>query len=199
MDTIHPRPIRILGIGGSTRQNSTSLALLKAALDLAEQAGAQTVLADVRALGLPIYNPDHPLGDYPATLTWLLDEVRAADAYLLCSPTYHGTVAGGVKNALDALNFLGNAAPPYFGGKVVGLLALGGAGATNVINSLHHATRALNGLTAPTTAIVASAALDPNDGTLRDTAAEQRLRQLAAEVITLTERLRHPAARPATT
>lgn len=105
MDTIHPRPIRILGIGGSTRQNSTSLALLKATLNLAEQAGAQTVLAD-RALGLPIYNPDHPLGDYPDP-DRPLDEVRMADAYLLCSPTYHGTVAGGVKNAFfDALNFL---------------------------------------------------------------------------------------------
>ena len=192
METLQRRPIRILGIGGSTRQHSTSLALLKAALDLAEQAGAQTILADVRALGLPVYNPDHPLGDYPATLTWLLDEVRAADAYQLCSPTYHGTVTGGVKNALDALNFLWDATPPYFGGKVVGLLALGGAGATNVLNSLHHATRALNGLTAPTTAIVASAALDPATGALRDPATERRLRQVASEIIALATRLREP-------
>lgn len=194
MDASPFAPVRILGIGGSTRRGSISLALLKATLGLAEEAGAQTVLADVRALDLPMYDDDRPLDDYPATLRWLLDEVRAADAYLICSPTYHGTVAGGVKNALDLLNFLWNADPPYFGGKVVGLLALGGAGATNVINSLHHATRAMNGLTAPTTAIVGTAALDPEHCTLRDEHAERRLRQLATEVITLTRRLQHAPA-----
>jgi FMN reductase len=191
MDTSPFAPIRILGIGGSTRRGSLSLALLKATLGLAEEAGARTVLADVRELDLPMYDDDRPLAEYPATLRWLLEEVRAADAYLLCSPTYHGTVAGGVKNALDALNFLWDADPPYFGGKVVGLLALGGAGAANVINSLHHATRAMNGLTAPTTAIIGESALDPERGTLRDENAERRLRQLATEVIALTHRLRH--------
>src|SRR5262245_58414572 len=187
-------PVRVLGIGGSTRRGSLSLALLKATLALAEQAGARTVLADVRELDLPLYDDDQPLDDYPATLRWLLDEVRAADAYLLCSPTYHGTVAGGVKNALDALNFLWDADPPYFGGKVVGLLALGGAGAANVINSLHHATRAMNGLTSPTTAIIGESAFDPERHTLRDEHAERRLRQLATEVIALTHRLRHAPA-----
>jgi FMN reductase len=190
MNTHYHRPLRILGIGGSTRRGSLSLTLLKAGLRAAEEAGAQTVLADVRALDLPIYDEDRPLDDYPTTLSWLLDEVRAADAYLLCSPTYHGTVAGGVKNALDALNFLWDADPPYFGGKVVGLLALGGAGATNVINALHHTTRAMNGLTAPTTAIIAQAVFDPQDGALRDENAERRLRQLATEIIALTHRLR---------
>jgi FMN reductase len=184
-------PLRILGIGGSTRRGSLSLALLKATLSLAEETGARTVLADVRELDLPLYCDDRPLDDYPATLRWLLDEVREADAYLLCSPTYHGTVAGGVKNVLDALNFLWDADPPYFGGKVVGLLALGGAGATNVINSLHHATRAMNGLTAPTTAIIGESAFDPEHYILRDENAERRLRQLATEVIALTNRLRH--------
>lgn len=189
MDTNHHHPIRILGIGGSTRQGSVSLALLRAALGTAEEAGAQTALADVRALDLPLYSDDRPLADYPATLHWLLDEVRAADAYLLCSPTYHGTIAGAVKNVLDALNFLWDADPPYFGGKVVGLLALGGAGATNVINALHHTARAMNGLTAPTTAIIAQSAIDPALGTIRDGAAAQRLRQMAAEIIALTARL----------
>jgi FMN reductase len=191
MDAFSSTPIRILGIGGSTRRGSLSLALLKATLGLAEEAGARTVLADVRELNLPMYDDDRPLAEYPATLRWLMDEVRAADAYLLCSPTYHGTVAGGVKNALDALNFLWDADPPYFGGKVVGLLALGGAGATNVINSLHHATRAMNGLTSPTAAIIGESALDPERGTLRDENAERRLRQLATEIVALTHRLQH--------
>lgn len=184
--------VRLLGIGGSTRAGSLSLAALEAALGVAREAGARTTLAAVHALDLPLYRADRRLEDHPAALAWLLDEVRAADAVLLCSPTYHGTVAGGVKNALDALNFLAADTPPYFGGKPVGLMALGGAGATNVINSLQHATRALGGISPATVAIVPPAALDPATGRLRDEAVRARLTRLAAEVLDLARRLRQP-------
>src|SRR5687768_11426743 len=153
-------PVRILGIGGSNRKGSKSLIALETALRLAEEAGAESVLADVRALGLPVFDPDRPRSEYPPTLDWLLDEAWRADGYLLCSPTYHGTVAGGVKNVLDTLDLLGDAVPPYFGGKPVGLLALGGASAMNTINALYHATRALNGLAMPTLVIVPGGAVD---------------------------------------
>jgi FMN reductase len=168
------------------------LRLLKAALRLAETAGAATVLADVRALGLPVFNDEWPLEAYPPTLAWLLDEVRAADAYLICSPTYHGTVSGAVKNVLDALNLLGDDTPPYLGGKVVGLLALGGGSATNVINSLYHAVRALNGLAAPTAVTLPDSVLDPHTGEIVDAAAGRRLTRLVDDVLGLTARLRRP-------
>jgi len=157
----HPHAPRLLGIGGSTRAGSLSLGVLKAALHRAEDAGAQTVLA----------------------------EVRAADAYLLCSPTYHGTVAGGVKNILDALEFLAADAPPYFGGRVVGLMAVGGGGA-NVISSLTHATRALHGLAAPTVVTATGVAVDPDTGDIRDAAVRQRLALMVGDVLDLTRRLR---------
>jgi FMN reductase len=187
--TTQPAPLRLLGIGGRTRARSLSRFALAAALRQAREAGARTVLADVRALALPVYNADRPLEAYPPTLAWLLAEVRAADAYLLCSPTYHGTVAGGVKNALDALEFLAADAPPYFGGKVVGLMACGGGGA-NVITSLTHATRALNGLAAPTVAMVPGAAVDPDTGDIRDAAVGERLAAMVGDVIDLARRLR---------
>ena len=181
--------MRILGIGGSMREGSRSAAALRAALELAEGAGARTVLADVRGLRLPVYDPDLPLGAYPPELSWLLDEVRAADAYILCSPTYHGTVAGGVKNALDALNFLGGETPRYLGGKVVGLMALG-AGSANVLNALHHTARALNGLSAPAVVSVPDSAMDPETGWVRDEAVRKRLKAMTDQVIELTRRLR---------
>ena len=184
-----PPPVRLLGIGGSTRAGSLSRRVLEAALRLAEEAGARTVLADVRALDLPLYDADRPLEAYPPTLAWLLSEVRAADAYLLCSPTYHGTVAGGVKNVLDCLNALGADTPPYLGGKVVGLMALGGGGA-NVINSLSHATHALNGLAALTVVTVSEGALDRDTGGVHDAAVRGRLDRLVMDVVDLTRRLR---------
>jgi FMN reductase len=189
MNTATGTPLRILGIGGSTRQGSQSLLVLKAALSIAEEAGTQTVLADVRELNLPLYNSELSLDAYPASLSWLLQEARAADAYILCSPTYHGTITGSLKNVLDALEFLGSDTPPYFGGKVVGLMALGG-GAHNVINSLHHTARALNGLVVPTVTSVSSATLDPATGRLSDAAVSRRMQVMIEQMMDLTRRLK---------
>jgi NAD(P)H-dependent FMN reductase len=65
--------LRILGIGGSTRQGSYSQVALKRVLTLTETLGAQPVLADVRALALPVYDEDWALAEYPSTPDWLLD------------------------------------------------------------------------------------------------------------------------------
>src|SRR3954451_5959967 len=104
--TLDGRPVHILGIGGSTRLHSKSPIALAHALRLAEDGGATTTLADVRALDFPIYDADRPLADYPQTVHWLIAEAMRADGYILCSPTYHGTVSGAVKNALDILDYL---------------------------------------------------------------------------------------------
>ena len=71
-ESVDDLPIRVLGIGGSTRRDSKSLVLLQSALHLAADAGAEVTLADVRALDLPIYDHDRPLQDYPSSLHELL-------------------------------------------------------------------------------------------------------------------------------
>jgi FMN reductase len=189
--------MRLLGIGGSTRQGSKTLIALETALALAREAGAESVLADVRALALPVFDDDLPLAAYPPTLAWLLDEARRADAYLLASPTYHGTISGAVKNVLDALNFLGEDGGDYFAGKPVGLIAHGGSSAANVLTALHHAARALNGLTVPTVVAVPGAAIDTVRREVTDPGARNRLAALVGETIDLAWRLRRPAVIPA--
>jgi FMN reductase len=184
-------PIRILGIGGSTRQGSKSLTLLQTALRVAEDAGASTTLANVRELALPIFDDDLPREASPPALFQLIDDARAADAYVLCSPTYHGTVSGAVKNALDALNFMGDDDPPYFAGKAVALMALGGGGAANVLTSLHHTARALNGLTIPTVVISGGSAI--REGAVTDEMVQRRVGWMIEELLDLAARLRTPA------
>lgn len=187
------RPVRILGIGGSVGAGCRSTAALEVALRLAEEAGAETAMADIRGLGLPLFDIGIPLERYPPSLPWLLDRVREADAYLICSPTYHGTVAGGVKNALDALEFLAADKPRYLGGKPVGLMALGGGdgiGAANALNALHHAARALNGLAVPTHVAVPGRAVDPLAQAVTDPAVHARLATMVGEVLGLARRLR---------
>ena len=182
-DSRNDRPIRLLGIGGSTRRGSHSLVALKAALRLAEQAGAQTTLADVRELNLPVYNADWQVADYPPTLAWLLDEARAADGFIFCSPTYHGTISGAVKNVLDALDFMVSDDPPNLGGKPVGLVAYGGQSAVNVLNALHHAVRGLNGHATKTFVAVPSSAFDDRWVDVTEEGVLKRLGTMVTEVI----------------
>jgi NAD(P)H-dependent FMN reductase len=124
-ESASPAPVRILGIGGSVRETSITRNVLTAILDEAAIAGAETVLADVHALDLPLYNPDIPFAERPAAYHWLLEQVRAADAFIIASPTYHGTVPGALKNVLDCLHITENGERITFEQRPVGVVAYG--------------------------------------------------------------------------
>ena len=189
------RPITILGMGGSMRPESKSFIALANAIRLASEAGAETTLVSVRDLALPVYDPTIPDSEQPLALQRLLDQVRQADAYIFCSPTYHGTISGAVKNVLDALNGLAGDQPRYLGGKPAGLMALGGGSAMNTINALDHATRGLNGLTASTVVTVPGNAVDAATRSLTDEAVLGRLGTMVREVLELGARLRREELR----
>jgi FMN reductase len=179
--------IRILGIGGDMSENSTSRIALQAALRIAEASGATTVLADVRDLDLPFYNPEWTTENFPNRLTDLLDEVRRADAYIICSPDYHFTVSGAVKNVLDVFSLLDP--PNYLAGKPVGLMATGVA-VGNVITALDHAVHALNGLAVPTFAGIPTPFIDAATEDVAPGPQRERLQQMIDEVVDLARRLR---------
>ncbi len=183
-------PVRVLGIGGSTRSQSMSLVALRAALKVAEEVSAETHLAAVRDLDLPLYNGERTLSEYPASLSLLLEEVRAADAFVFSSPTYHGTISGAVKNVLDSLEFLASDQPAYLGGKPVALVGYGGASAMNVINSIYHTVRTINGLVVPTVVILSRDVLDVEHGEVRDATLHGRLSRMMREVIDLAQLMR---------
>ncbi len=178
-------PLRLVGIGGSMGQGAQSRMVMEASLAMATDAGARTVLVDVRDLDFPIYNPDLRVEAYGPQLAWLLEEVRAADAILLCSPTYHGTVSGAVKNALDYLQFLGADQPPYLTGKAVGLMSVGGPTAVNTITALDHTTRSLNGNIAPTTVVIPNGSVDVAARRFIEPATRGRVEAMMTQVLEL--------------
>jgi FMN reductase len=49
--------LKVVGLGGSFAQRSTSLAALRIALEGAAEAGATTELLDIKQLALPMYDP----------------------------------------------------------------------------------------------------------------------------------------------
>jgi FMN reductase len=186
-------PVHILGIGGSTRAESKSRVALSAALAIARDAGATTEIADLHRLELPLYNSDRTWAELPESVHWLIAATRRADALIVCSPTYHGTVTGAVKNALDLIDLMGDGADGLPGknlkGMVVGLIAAGGGGG-NVLTALYHSVRALEAIVAPTVVSIGNGVIDLGNDELSDPNAISRLRAMSLEVVDLTRRLR---------
>ena len=92
--------IRLLGVCGSTREHSYSGRLAIIALAAAREHGAETRLLELNALNLPTYNPDKDDLDHEG-LRVATEGVKWADAFLLASPDYHGSMSGALKNFLD--------------------------------------------------------------------------------------------------
>jgi chromate reductase len=90
---------RILLISGSTRNGSTNTAALRT---LAAVAPAGVTAMQYGGLaGLPAFNPDDDGPDLPEAAAGLRREIAAADAVVVCTPEYAGTLPGSFKNLLD--------------------------------------------------------------------------------------------------
>lgn len=92
--------IRLLGVCGSMRANSYSSRLAAIALAAAREHGAETRLLELNAIDLPTYNPDKESMDHIG-LRAATEAVNWANAFLLASPDYHGSMSGAMKNFLD--------------------------------------------------------------------------------------------------
>jgi FMN reductase len=176
-------PLTIVGLGGSLRELSTSRAALRTALEGASEAGAKTSLLDLRALDLPLYDPDH---DEPTeAAAELLESCSSADGMLWSSPLYQGTISGAFKNALDWLHLLGGREPPYLHDTVVGLIsAAGGTQGLQAINTMEFSVRALRAWAVPYVVPVAGAfRVFDSEGRVQDQGVEAQLRTLGSEVV----------------
>ncbi|MBC2868359.1 NADPH-dependent FMN reductase [Streptomyces mexicanus] len=105
--------VRILALVGSLRSGSHNRQLAEAAVKLAPE-GAEVEVFD--GLGeVPFYNEDIDVeGSVPAAAVRLREAAQAADAFLVFSPEYNGTIPAVLKNAIDWLS------RPYGAGAVVG-------------------------------------------------------------------------------
>jgi FMN reductase len=172
----------VVGLGGSLRAGSTSRTALQVALEGAAASEADVQLIWVRDLGLPLYTPEHAA---PAAAHELADTVYQSDAMIWSSPTYHGSVSGSFKNALDWLILLAERTPPYLSNKPVGLVCTaGGVQGLQAVNSMDFITRALRGWSVPLVLPVAQSgrSFDP-DGRLIDEGVAGQLRNLGTEVV----------------
>ena len=93
--------MRILAVSGSLRAGSYNAALARAAADLAP---AGVVVELYEGLGLlPPYDQDLDEGgvEVPGPVADLRERIEAADALLIVTPEYNGSIPGVLKNAID--------------------------------------------------------------------------------------------------
>jgi chromate reductase len=91
--------MRVLAISGSLRTESHNSALLRAAAELAP-AGVELERYD-ELERVPPYNADRDTDQPPAAVARLRERIAGADAVLIATPEYNGSVPGQLKNALD--------------------------------------------------------------------------------------------------
>jgi chromate reductase len=91
--------MRVLGLSGSLRRDSYNAMLLRAAQELAPQT-MDIVLYEGLA-EIPPYNQDHQDELTPLSVEDLRRRIAEADAVLIATPEYNGSIPGVLKNAID--------------------------------------------------------------------------------------------------
>ena len=90
--------LNVLGVGSSMRHGSYSTTALNMILDMAKGNEAETKLLDLRQTNLPML---YATKDDTYEIVQVTKLVEWADAYILATPDYHGSMSGSLKNFLD--------------------------------------------------------------------------------------------------
>ncbi len=183
-------PVRILGIAGSLRRESYNRAALRAAGRLLPP---DATLDDFALDGIPGFNQDHEQ-DPPAAVVDLKRRIRQADAVLFVTPEYNYSVPGVLKNAIDW------ASRPYgdsaWSGKPAAIMgaSIGAIGTARAQYHLRQIMVFLNmfPINQPEVMIGNAAARFDSDGNLTDETSQNLIRQLLANLVAWTRRLRQP-------
>lgn len=97
-------PDRILVLYGSYRSDRTGIRLADYLVRRLAERGAEPVLIDAQAVGLPMLDrmyKEYPEGAAPAAMESLAEQIRAADAFVFVTGEYNWGVQPGLKNLTD--------------------------------------------------------------------------------------------------
>lgn len=163
--------VRLLGISSSLREDSASRRAVERILEFAEGEGAEVDLLDLRIQELPMYQPG---GSGPLAAA-VAARVDAADALVLGSPDYHGSMSGVMKNFLDHHW-------EEFAGKLCGYVCASHEKGLTVMDQMRTAVRQCHGWSLPYGVSVSEVDFDQAGGITRPQT-ERRMRMTARDLV----------------
>ncbi len=177
--------VKIVGIGGSLREQSSSFQALELACMRVEAIGAAVEILDLRTMQLPFCHGGEDYNQFP-DVARLQNTVKEADGLILATPEYHGSVSGVLKNALDLMSF------EHLSGKMTGLISvLGGQPNSNALNDLRLIMRWVHAWVIPEQIAIGQAwKAFSEDGKLIDEKLSQRFDQFAQSLVANTRKLK---------
>lgn len=162
----------VLGVAGSIRQGSYSTRSLKIALEYAKKQGAEVRLLDLNTVVLPLYDPSAPASKEVEATT---EAIAWADAFILASPDYHGSMSGALKNFLDYFY-------EEFAGKVFGYIVASHEKGLTVMEQMRTAVRQCYGWSMPY-GVSINGPQDFTGDEIRNTRLSNRLRMMARDLV----------------
>jgi FMN reductase len=174
----------ILGIGGTTRPGSVTERALAVSLRAVAAEGVETAMIAGPDLILPMYSP----GDAERTpqARRLVEALQACNGLIIASPSYHGSVSGLVKNALDYVEDLRTEQRVYLDGVAVGLISCAGGwqGAGQTLAALRSIAHSLRGWPTPLgAALNTSIQLFEENGDCLDLSSKFQLETVGRQVV----------------
>lgn len=176
--------INILGVAGSMRADSYSTKALKIVLEFAKKYGTEIRLLDLSKTVLTLRNPSMPV-------SWQVEEVAkiviGADAFILASPDYHGSMSGTLKNFLD--HFF-----KEFGGKLFGFIVASHEKGMTAMDQMRTVMRQCYAWSMPY-GVSVNGEQDFANGQLVNTEVYMRLEMLARDLVVYSTLIREQFAR----
>ena len=152
------------------RRGSYSSQTLKIALEYAKNHGAEVRLLEVR--NLPLYDPNAPVSE---VVEQAAEDVVWANAIILASPDYHGSMSGALKNFLDHFY-------EEFAGKLFGYIVASHEKGLTVMDQMRTAVRQCYGWSMPY-GVSINGPQDLTEGKIVNTRVSKRLQMMSRDLV----------------
>jgi FMN reductase len=182
-NTHQQRTINVLGVAGSMRQDSYSTLGLRMVLEEAKKYYSESYLLELRDINLPLYDPSGPSSNDPSfnnsnnVLEKITIALKWADALVLASPDYHGSMSGTLKNFLDYFW-------EDFAGKTFGYIIASHEKGLTVADQMRTAVRQCYGWSMPYNISINGEKDFDSKGNLVNSALVKRIKMLARDLVT---------------
>jgi len=160
----------VLGVAGSTRRGSYSTQALKIALEHAKKQGAEVRLLEIA--NMPLYDPNAPASK---EVELVAKAVSWADAFIIASPDYHGSMSGALKNFLDHFY-------EEFAGKIFGFIVASHEKGLTVMDQMRTAVRQCYGWSMPY-GVSVNGPQDFTGGELVNARLSKRMQMMARDLV----------------